>query len=75
MRPWVLVAGDFVWTGGMDAANRALAGHLARRGEPTHLVAHRVDPALAAEPAVRVHRVPRPLGSHLLTAGPVDWRE
>ena len=25
MRPWAVVAGDFVRTGGMDAANHALA--------------------------------------------------
>ena len=64
--PWVLVAGDFVRTGGMDAANHALASHLAGAGRETHLVAHRVDPALADLPNVVVHRVPRPLGSHLL---------
>ncbi|MFL5539243.1 MAG: glycosyltransferase family 4 protein [Longimicrobiaceae bacterium] len=66
MKPWLVVAGDFVRTGGMDAANHALASYLARSGRETHLVAHRVDPALAALPGIRVHRVPRPFGSHLL---------
>ncbi|HEX6042100.1 glycosyltransferase family 4 protein [Longimicrobium sp.] len=66
MRPWVIVAGDFVRTGGMDAANHALASWLARNGVETHLVAHRVADDLAAEPHVRVHAVPRPLGSHTL---------
>ena len=66
MRPWALVAGDFVRTGGMDAANHALASWLARSGRETHLVAHRVADDLAALPGVRVHRVPRPLGSHTL---------
>ncbi|MFL5383109.1 MAG: glycosyltransferase family 4 protein [Longimicrobiaceae bacterium] len=66
MKPWLLVAGDFVRTGGMDAANHALASYLARSGRETHLVAHRVDPALAALPGIRVHRVPRPFRSHLL---------
>jgi glycosyltransferase involved in cell wall biosynthesis len=66
MRPWLILAGDFVRTGGMDAANFALARHLARSGRETHLVAHRVDPELAALPGIRVHRVPRPFGSHLL---------
>lgn len=66
MRPWVIVAGDFVRTGGMDAANHALASFLARQGTETHLVAHRVADDLAALPAVRVHPVARPLGSHLL---------
>jgi len=50
----------------MDAANHALASYLARSGRETHLVAHRVAPDLAALPGVRVHRVPRPFGSHLL---------
>lgn len=53
-------------TGGMDAANHALASYLARSGRETHLVAHRVAPELAALKGVHVHRVPRPLGSHLL---------
>jgi glycosyltransferase involved in cell wall biosynthesis len=66
MIPWVIVAGDFVRTGGMDHANHALADHLARRGGEVHLVAHRVDPDLAARAGVAVHHVPRPLGSHLL---------
>jgi glycosyltransferase involved in cell wall biosynthesis len=62
----VIVAGDFVRTGGMDAANHALAAYLARSGTETHLVAHRVADDLAALPNVRVHAVPRPLGSHTL---------
>jgi glycosyltransferase involved in cell wall biosynthesis len=62
----VVVAGDFVRTGGMDAANHALASWLARHGIETHLVAHRVADDLAALPGVRVHPVPRPLGSHTL---------
>lgn len=66
MKPWVIVAGDFVRTGGMDAANHALASFLARTGRETHLVAHRVAEDLAALPGVRVHPVPRPLGSHTL---------
>jgi glycosyltransferase involved in cell wall biosynthesis len=62
----VIVAGDFVRTGGMDAANHALASYLARSGVETHLVAHRVADDLAALPNARVHPVPRPLGSHTL---------
>jgi glycosyltransferase involved in cell wall biosynthesis len=62
----VIVAGDFVRTGGMDAANHALAAWLARHERETHLVAHRVTDDLASQPNVRVHRVPRPLGSHTL---------
>lgn len=62
----MIVAGDFVRTGGMDAANHALASYIARNGNETHLVAHRVADDLAALPAVRFHPVPRPLGSHTL---------
>jgi glycosyltransferase involved in cell wall biosynthesis len=62
----MIVAGDFVRTGGMDAANHALASFLARSGGEVHLVAHRVADDLAALPGVRVHPVPRPLGSHTL---------
>jgi glycosyltransferase involved in cell wall biosynthesis len=62
----VIVAGDFVRTGGMDAANHALASWLARNGREVHLVAHRVADDLAALPNVRLHPVPRPLGSHTL---------
>ncbi|HET6765475.1 MAG TPA: glycosyltransferase [Longimicrobiaceae bacterium] len=65
-RPYAIVAGDFVTTGGMDAANHALAAGIARRGRAVHLVAHRVEPRLAAVAGVHVHPVPRPLGSHLL---------
>jgi glycosyltransferase involved in cell wall biosynthesis len=62
----VLVAGDFVRTGGMDAANHALASYLSRHGHTTHLVGHRAADDLLAMPGIRFHRVPRPLGSHAL---------
>ena len=68
--PYLLVAGDFVQTGGMDAANHALARHLLDRGREVHLVAHRVEPALAARPGVVVHRVPKPLTSYFV-GGPL----
>lgn len=63
---WLVAAGDFVTTGGMDAANHALASYLARSGRETHLVAHRVAGDLADLPGIHVHPVPRPFGSHLL---------
>ena len=66
--PYLLVTGDFVKTGAMDRANFALANHLATQGYETHLVTHRVDPDLAESPNIIVHRVPRPVGSHLLGA-------
>jgi glycosyltransferase involved in cell wall biosynthesis len=64
---WLIVAGDFTPLGGMDRANYALADYLSRRpGGQVHLVTHRAWDDLAARPSVRVHRVPRPAGSHLL---------
>jgi glycosyltransferase involved in cell wall biosynthesis len=68
MTRWVVAAGDFTPLGGMDRANYALAQHLAAAGREVHLVTHRVWPPLTATPGVVVHRVPRPLGSHLLGA-------
>jgi hypothetical protein len=65
-RPWVIVAGDFVRTGGMDAANHALASYLARMGTETHLVAHRIADDLAELPTLHLHAVSRPLRSHTL---------
>jgi glycosyltransferase involved in cell wall biosynthesis len=71
MTSWLLIAGDFVPLGGMDRANHALAMHLAGgegEGPVVHVVAHRVWPDLERSAAVRLHRVRRPLGSHLLGA-------
>ncbi|MDB4947853.1 MAG: glycosyl transferase family 1 [Gemmatimonadetes bacterium] len=66
MKPYVIVAGDFVTTGGMDAANHALAMGLAQRGREVHVVAHRAADDLLARPEVTFHRVPRPMRSHRL---------
>jgi glycosyltransferase involved in cell wall biosynthesis len=69
MRSWLLVSGDFTPLGGMDRANHALAGYLARRPETrVHLVTHRAWPDLEARSAIQVHRVARPAGSHLAGA-------
>jgi glycosyltransferase involved in cell wall biosynthesis len=65
-RPWLLVSGDFTPLGGMDRANHALASYLARSGHETHLVTHRAWDDLSALSQVRVHRVARPGGKHLL---------
>jgi glycosyltransferase involved in cell wall biosynthesis len=67
-RPYVLVTGDFVKTGGMDMANFALADYAARQGREVHLVAHRVAPELASAPGVLVHRIPKPAGSYAAAA-------
>jgi glycosyltransferase involved in cell wall biosynthesis len=69
MTEWLLASGDFFPRGGMDTANHALASYLARRAAgDVHLVAHRVSDDLRAHAAVRVHRVPRPLGLHTVGA-------
>ncbi|WP_426733199.1 glycosyltransferase [Myxococcus faecalis] len=65
-RPYTLIAGDFVATGGMDRANLALALWLAKQGGPVRLVAHRIDEALRAYPNVRFVHVPKPANSYLL---------
>jgi glycosyltransferase involved in cell wall biosynthesis len=69
MKPIVLISGDFAPTGGMDRANHALAGYLAQRGRPVHLVAYRVAEDLLACPNVVFHRALKPAGSYLLG----DW--
>lgn len=74
MNRWLIVAGDFVQTGGMDMANFALAQYLAAKGLDVHLVAHRVDPALSAAANVHVHRVPRPGGVSLLGEPLLNWK-
>jgi glycosyltransferase involved in cell wall biosynthesis len=70
---WVLVTGDVGQRGGQDKANHALASALLARGATVHLVAHRVCETLAAHPGARVHRVPRPAGSHLAGTPLLDW--
>ena len=70
MKPYLLVSGDFVPTGGMDQANLALARYLADQGCEVHLVTHRAEQRLASHPNVIVHRVPKIGGSRFLS-GPV----
>jgi glycosyltransferase involved in cell wall biosynthesis len=72
MKPYVLVSGDFVRTGGMDRANLALACYLARRGDEVHLVAHRVATDLLERPNLRHHRVPKLVGSYFLSGPLLD---
>jgi glycosyltransferase involved in cell wall biosynthesis len=66
MRPYTLIAGDFVATGGMDRANLALATYLARRDVRLRLVAYRVAEELLAFPNVRFVRVPKPMNAYML---------
>jgi glycosyltransferase involved in cell wall biosynthesis len=72
MKPYLLVAGDFVLTGGMDMANFALARYLAEQDNEVHLVAHRVAQDLAGHPNITVHHVPKLAGSYLLSAPLLD---
>ena len=69
VKPFTVVTGDFVRTGGMDVANFHLARYLASVGAETHLVAHRVDASLASMPGVHWHQVRKPLNSYLLGGG------
>jgi glycosyltransferase involved in cell wall biosynthesis len=62
----VIVAGDFVQTGGMDRANYAVAEHLSSAGRRVELVSHRVAPELSARDNVSVRLVPKPLDSYML---------
>jgi glycosyltransferase involved in cell wall biosynthesis len=62
----VIVAGGFHRGGGMDAANAALATHLADRGSKVHLVCHRADEELQKHEMIEIHRVERPAGSFFL---------
>ena len=71
MDDYLIVAADFVETGGMDRANLELAQYVAARGHHVHLVAHGITPWLAAIPGIRAHQVRRPfrmgsLGERLL---------
>lgn len=67
-RPYLLVTGDFVKTGGMDVANHALARRLAARGDEVHLVAFRADPELAQLPNVHFTPVSKPANAYSLGA-------
>jgi glycosyltransferase involved in cell wall biosynthesis len=66
LKPYLLVTGDFVPSGGMDRANFALASYLAEHGHEVHLAAHRVSEELLARPMVSFHRAPKPAGSYFL---------
>jgi glycosyltransferase involved in cell wall biosynthesis len=69
---WLIVASDFVPTGGMDMPNLALARHLARTAR-VEVVTHRAADELARLPAVTVRRVPRPLGVDVLGGVLLGW--
>ncbi|BAU11556.1 group 1 glycosyl transferase [Leptolyngbya sp. NIES-3755] len=64
MKPFLLIAADFIKTGGMDRANYALADYLVRQGAEVHLVSHRVEPEL--QQSTIWHRVPKVANSNFL---------
>ncbi|MFM2061306.1 MAG: hypothetical protein RLZZ507_976 [Cyanobacteriota bacterium] len=72
MKSYLLVAADFVKTGGMDRANFALADYLAREGEQVYLAAYRVTSELLAYPHVKFHQVPKIANSDLLSSPVLD---
>jgi glycosyltransferase involved in cell wall biosynthesis len=65
--PYLIVSGDFVKAGGMNQPNYELARYLAGEGFETHLAGYRVADDLAHHPGVTFHRVPKPVGSYLLS--------
>jgi glycosyltransferase involved in cell wall biosynthesis len=68
--PYVIVAADFVETGGMDRANYALARYLAHQGHAVNLVTFRAAEELARTPGVSLHRVTKPADAYTL-GGPL----
>jgi hypothetical protein len=70
--PWMIVAGDFRRSGGMDRANFELGQYLLESGEEVHLVANSVATELTAHPLARVHLAASPLGSFLLASHSLD---
>lgn len=72
--PWILIAGSFHRNGGMDKANLALAEYLVQRGNPVHLVTHRVEAPEEFLKKVTIHHVPLPAGSWFLGSYLLDWR-
>lgn len=71
--PYLLVAADFVKTGGMDRGNFALADYLARNSNKVHLVTHKVAPTLLTYPNVIVNQIPKLLNSAYLSSPILDW--
>lgn len=70
MKSFLIVAGDFVETGGMDRANLALATYIANTGANLHLVGYRASSQLLNKGNVRFHQVPKPFNSYF-TSNPL----
>jgi glycosyltransferase involved in cell wall biosynthesis len=63
----LIVAANFIKTGGMDRANYALASQLADRGIETHLVGYAASDHLVRRANVIFHRVAKVLDSYFLS--------
>lgn len=74
MKSYLLVANDFIKTGGMDRANLALADYLAQRGNSVHLVAYQAAQKLMSYPNVTFHRVPKIANSDSLSSPLLNWK-
>ena len=72
MNSYLLVAADFIKTGGMDRANFALANYLAKQGYQIHLVAYRVATQLLDYSNITFHQVPKLLNSDFLSGSLLD---
>lgn len=72
MKPFLIVAGNFVETGGMDRANLALARYLADIGRLVHLVGFSASENLLRHKNITFHRVPKVCNSVLLSEPLLD---
>ena len=69
---YLLVAWDFIRTGGMDMANHALASYLADSGRDVHILAASASEDLTQRPNIHFHRIPRLAHSTFLSAPLLD---
>jgi glycosyltransferase involved in cell wall biosynthesis len=72
MNSYLLVAADFIKTGGMDRANFALADYLAKQNYQVHLVAYQVATELLNYSNITFHQVPKLLNSNFLSGPLLD---
>ena len=70
---YLIVAWDFVRTGGMDMANYALATYLADQGREVWLLAASASPDLTSRPNVVFHRLPKLAGSYFVSSPLLDF--
>ncbi len=73
MKPYLLVAGDFVKTGGMDRANFALADYLAKTGREVNLLGYGAENELLLHENLKFYQVPKIANSYLLSSPWFNW--